>query len=107
MAVNSTLGVVASLCQASLVAQMLNLLAIQETWVPSLDWEEHLEKEMETDSSILAWRITWPEEPGGLHSPWGHKELDTSERLTLCISVPVFFLYKCSDKYSISLLGLL
>ena len=37
---------------------------------------------MTTHSSILAWRIPWREEPGGLHSPWGHKELDMSERLT-------------------------
>ena len=33
--------------------------------------------------SILAWRIPWIEEPGGLHSPWGHKESDTTEQLTL------------------------
>ena len=35
---------------------------------------------MATDSSILAWRIPWTEEPGG---PWGHKKLDTTEQLTL------------------------
>ena len=40
---------------------------------------------MATLSSILAWRILWTEEPGGLYSPWGHKELDTTERLTLSI----------------------
>ena len=40
---------------------------------------------MATHSSILAWRILWTEEPGGLYSPWGHKELDTTERLTLSI----------------------
>ena len=39
-----------------------------------------LEKEMATDSSTLAWRIPWREEPVG-YSPWGHKELDTTERL--------------------------
>ena len=38
---------------------------------------------MATDSNILAWRIPWREEPGGLHySPWGHKESDTTEQLT-------------------------
>ena len=42
------------------------LLAMQETWVRSLGWEDSLEKEMETHSSILAWRIPWTEEPGGL-----------------------------------------
>ena len=47
----------------------------QEMQVRSLGWEDPLEKEMATHSSILAWRIPWTEEPGGLHSPWGHKEL--------------------------------
>ena len=52
-----------------LVAQMVqNLPAMQETWVRSLGWEDPLEKEMETHSSILAWRIPWMEEPGGLQS---------------------------------------
>ena len=41
-----------------------NLLAMQETWVPSLDREDPLEKEMATHSSILAWIIPWTEEPG-------------------------------------------
>ena len=36
---------------------------------------------MVTRSSILAWRIPWTEEPGGLYSPWGHKESDTTEQL--------------------------
>ena len=40
---------------------------------------------METHSSILAWEIPWTEEPGGLQS-WGHKELDTTEQLTLSLS---------------------
>ena len=40
-------------------------------------------KGMETHSSILAWRIPWTEEPGRLFSPWGCKELDTTEQLTL------------------------
>ena len=42
--------------------------AVQETWVRSLGWEDPLEKEMPTHSSILAWRIPWTEEPGGLQS---------------------------------------
>ena len=54
---------------ASLVAQMVkNPPAVQETWVRSLGWEDPLEKEMATHSSILAWRIPWTEEPGGLQS---------------------------------------
>ena len=42
--------------------------AMQETWVQSLGLENHLEEEMATHSSILAWRIPWTEEPGGLQS---------------------------------------
>ena len=44
---------------------------MQETWVQFLGGENPLEEEMATHSSILAWRITWTEEPGGLQSPWG------------------------------------
>ena len=43
-------------------------LSLQETWVQSLGWEDSLEKEMATHSSILAWKIPWTEEPGGLRS---------------------------------------
>ena len=42
--------------------------AAQETWVPSLSQEDPLEEGMATHSSILAWRIPWTEEPGGLQS---------------------------------------
>ena len=45
-----------------------NLPAMQETQVQSLGQEDSLEKEMTTHSSILAWRIPWTEEPGGLQS---------------------------------------
>ena len=45
-----------------------NLLSMQETWVWSLGWEDALEKGMATHSSILAWRIPWTKEPGGLQS---------------------------------------
>ena len=45
---------------ASFVVQLVkNLPAVQETWVPSLGWEDPLEKGMATHSSILAWRIPW------------------------------------------------
>ena len=55
--------------KASLVAQRLKRLPLmQETWVQSLGREDPLEKEMATHSSILAWRIPWMEEPGGLQS---------------------------------------
>ena len=44
------------------------LHAMQETWVQSLGWEDPLEKEMATHSSILAWKIPWTEDPGRLQS---------------------------------------
>ena len=54
---------------ASLVAQMVkNLPAMQETQVQSLGREDPLENEVATHSSILAWRIPWTEEPGGIQS---------------------------------------
>ena len=67
------------LSAASLVAEMVNdLPALQETWVPSLGWEDSLEKGMATHSRILAWRIPWTEEPGGLQSQ-GVAESDTTK----------------------------
>ena len=45
----------------------------QETWVQSLGWEDPLEEGMVTPSSILAWRIPWMEEPGGLQSMRSHR----------------------------------
>ena len=55
--------------RASLVAQMVkNMPAVQETWVQSLGPEDPLEKGMATRYSILAQRISWTEEPGGLQS---------------------------------------
>ena len=61
------------------MSQRLKCLpGMQETRVPSLGWEDPLEKEMATHSSILAWRIPWTEVPGGLH-PTGCKESDMTE----------------------------
>ena len=54
-----------------------NLPVMQETWVRSLDQEDSLEKEMATQSSILAWRILCTEETDG-PQPWSCKELDTT-----------------------------
>ena len=57
------------LTRASLVAQSVkNLPAVQETWFQPLSWEDPLEKEMATHSSILTWEMPWTEEPGGLQS---------------------------------------
>ena len=62
----------------SLVAQMVkNLPAMRETWVLSLGWEDPLDESMATHSNILAWRIPWTEESGGIQSTGG-KELDTT-----------------------------
>ena len=56
-------------CGASLIAQTIkNLPAVQQTKVWSLGWEDPLEKEKATHSSILAWKIPRTEEPGGLQS---------------------------------------
>ena len=55
-----------------------NLPAMQDTWIQSLSWEDALEKEMATHSSILAWEIPWTEEPGKLQS-MGSQESDMTE----------------------------
>ena len=62
-----------------LMAQTVrNLPAMREIWVQSLSWEDPLERGRATHSSILAWRIPWTEEPGGLQS-MGYKESDTTK----------------------------
>ena len=51
------------------MAQMVkNLPAMRQTWVRSLGWKDSLEEEMATHSSVVAWRIPWTEEPGGLQA---------------------------------------
>ena len=75
------------LLEASLVAQMVkNPPAIQETQVQLLGQKDLLEKGMATHSTILAWRIPWTEEPGGLQSIGSQRvrhDLNTSTRLLL------------------------
>ena len=75
----------------SLVAQRLkHLPAMRETWFRSLGWEDPLEKEMATHSSILAWRIPWMEEPSGLQSTGSQTvchDWETSLSLSLCKEV--------------------
>ena len=64
--------------QINRLAQLVkNLPAMQEIWVQFLGWEDTLEKEMATHSSILAWRIPWTKEPGRLQS-MGLQESDTT-----------------------------
>ena len=79
----------------SLVAQPVkNLPAMWETWVWSLGWEDPLEKEMATHSSILAWRIPWTEDLGGLQSMGSHKvghgwsDLATAAAADCCVAIP-------------------
>ena len=70
---------------ASLVAQSVkDLPAVQETRVRSLGWEDPLEKEMATHLSILAWKISWTEESGGLQST--ESQSGMTERLTLLLT---------------------
>ena len=56
-----------------------NLPVMQETRVQPLGQEDPLKEGMVTHPSVLAWRIPWTEEPGGLYSQWGCKELDMTE----------------------------
>ena len=70
---------------ASFVAQLVkNLPAMWETWVWSLGWEDPLEKGKATPTSVF-----WPGEFHGPYSPWGHKELDTIEQLSLSHLLPL------------------
>ena len=66
-----------------------SLPTVQETQVLSLGWEDPLEEDIATHSSILAWRVPWTEELGG-YSPWGCKESDMTERLTLSLSLSLY-----------------
>ena len=60
---------ISSKALASLVAQMVkNPPVVWKTWILSPIWEDPLEKEIATHSRILAWRISWTEEPGSLQS---------------------------------------
>ena len=69
--------------RASLVVQTVkNLPAVWETQVWALGWEDPLEKEMATHSSILAWRIPWTKRSLVGYSPWACKESDTTKWLT-------------------------
>ena len=86
-----------------------NLPVMQETQVRSLDWEDPLEEGMATHSGILAWRILWTEEPGGLYSSWGHKESDTTERhstaqppLYSLLHLNIYFLAKVHGIWDLS-----
>ena len=90
IAINSSgTGLIINICYrdaygASLVAQMVkNLSAKQEIWVRSLGWEDPLEEDTTTNSSILAWRIPRTEEPGRLQSTGLQRFNPMTEQLTL------------------------
>ena len=69
-------------------SEVKNLPAVQETRVRSLDQADVLEKGKAMHSSIRPWRMPWTEEPGG-YSPWGHKELDTTEHPARSLFTPL------------------
>ena len=66
---------------------------MQETWVQSLSWEDPLEKEMATYSSILAWEIPWTEEPGGLQSMGLQRSLTWPDNQTTEINATLLISY--------------
>ena len=67
------------------VVKNLPVSAGNRRWgIDPLGWEDPLEEEMATHSSIFAWKISWTEEPGGLYSSWGCKESDPTEH-THCV----------------------
>ena len=73
---------------AFMVAQIVkNMPAMQETQVRSLGQEDPLEKKMATHSSILAWRILWTEEPGGLQSMGSQSQIRLSNLMLSLFSV--------------------
>ena len=73
---------------------------MQETWVRFLGLEDPLKKEMATHSSVLAWRISWTEEPDGLQST-GLQGLDMTEQLTCCMYIYSLILKEINPEYSL------
>ena len=65
-----------------------SLPAVQETWVRFLGWEDRLEKEMATHSSILAWKIPWMEEPGRLQSMQSQRRIMAMYKCEFRIGTP-------------------
>ena len=78
--------------KTSLVAQTIKCLpTMRETRVQSLCWEDLLEKEMATHSSILAWKIPWREEPGGLQS-MGSQSQTRPSNFTFTFSFQIYLI---------------
>ena len=79
-----------TIIRASLVAQRLkHLPPMRETWVRSLGWEDPLEKEMATHSSVLAWRIPGMGEPGGLQSMGSHRVRHDGSDLAAAVAASI------------------
>ena len=66
---------------------------VQETQVPFLGWDDPSENRVATHSSIVAWRIPWTEEPGGLQSMGSRKQSDVTEQLTHTHPLISYFLH--------------
>ena len=67
------------------MVKTLPAMQTDRTRVRSRGWKDALEKGTETQSSLLAWRIPWSENPSGPYSRWGRKDSNTTERLTLSL----------------------
>ena len=78
-----------------------NLPAMGETQVLSLGREDPLEKGIATHSSVLAWKTPWTERSLAGYSPWGHKELDTTEQLSLHFSFTNFTVQSSTTRKTI------
>ena len=74
-----------------------NLPAKQETWFQSLGWEDPLEKQMAIHSSVLALRISWMEEPGGLQSMGSQSRTRLSDFTYVSLNTKKCAVIKCSD----------
>ena len=95
-------------CSSHLAQRIKHLPAMQETRVRSLGWEDPLEKEMATHSSILAWRIPWTEEPGGLQSTGSQRVCGVFFNgylifLYPLLNRPFFFCWQCAFHYKSSI----
>ena len=78
----------------------LPIQEMQKTWVRSLGWDDPLEKEMATNTNILAWKVPWQRGLVG-YSPWGSRESDTAEHART-VFIRLLFLYCCclvAEKY--------
>ena len=72
-----------------------NLPVVRETWVRSLGWEDPLKEEMATHSDILAWKIPWTEEPGGLQSTGLQRVEHDWANNSFLIAQPCFATFLC------------